>query len=57
VGNDWKPVEGVNEFGVKKDAWNRVKFSTVTTTGLRIEAQLGPEVSGGILEWRLAEQE
>ena len=57
VGNDWKPVEGVNEFGVKKDAWNRVKFSTVTTTGLRIEAQLGPEVSGGILEWRLAEEE
>ena len=55
VGNDWKPVEGVNEFGVKKDAWNRTSFPAITTTALRIEAQLRPEVSGGILEWRVPE--
>ncbi len=55
-GNDWKPVEGAEEFGVKKDAWNRVGFPAITTTGLRIEAQLAPDVSGGILEWRVSEE-
>jgi hypothetical protein len=55
-GNDWKPVEGADEFGVKKGAWNRVSFPAITTTGLRIEAQLRPEVSGGILEWRVPEE-
>jgi hypothetical protein len=56
-GGDWKPVEGANEFGVKKDAWNRVKFPAIETTGLRVEAQLQPNFSGGILEWRIPEEE
>jgi hypothetical protein len=55
TGNDWKPVEGADEFGVKKDAWNRTRFPAITTTALRIEAQLQPEVSGGILEWKVTE--
>lgn len=55
-GVDWKPVEGADEFGVKKDAWNRIKFPAVTTTGLRLEVQLQPDVSGGILEWRVPEE-
>jgi len=56
TGDDWKPVMGADEFGVKMDAWNRVSFPAITTTGLRIEAQLRPEVSGGILEWRVPEE-
>lgn len=51
-GNDWKPVQAT-DFGVKKDTYNTVSFPTVTTTALRIEAQLQPNVSSGILKWRV----
>lgn len=53
-GDTWKPVEveGAGTFGTARDAFNTVTFSPVTTTGLRVEAQLQPEVSGGILEWK-----
>ena len=54
-GDDWKPVEGANKFGVKKDAWNRVNFSAVETKALRLEVQLQRGFSGGILEWKVAE--
>jgi DUF1680 family protein len=53
-GNDWKPVSGAAEIGVKKDAWNSVSFPTVEATALRLEVKLQPEFSGGILEWRIA---
>ena len=56
-GGDWKPVEGANEYGVKKDAWNRARFPAVETTALRVEVWLLPDFSGGILEWRLPEEE
>jgi len=49
----WKPVEGAGDFGVAKDAFNKVAFPAVETDGLRIEVQLQPNVSGGILEWRV----
>lgn len=49
----WKPVAGKPEYGSNIDQHNSVKFTPVTTTGLRIEAQLQPEWSGGILEWRV----
>jgi hypothetical protein len=39
-----------SEFGV-----NRVTFTPVTTTALRLEVQLQPKFSGGILEWRMKE--
>ena len=52
-GEDWKPVEGVESFGCRADSFNRVVFQPVTTTGLRIEVQLRPGYSGGILEWKV----
>lgn len=55
-GSEWKPVEGADAFAIKPDQWNRVKFSPVTTTGLRIEVKLREGFSGGILEWRLPEE-
>jgi hypothetical protein len=55
-GEEWKPVEGADEFGVSKDAWNRVKFPAIETSTLKIEVQLPPGFSGGILEWRVAEE-
>ncbi|MBI4607338.1 MAG: glycoside hydrolase family 127 protein [Planctomycetes bacterium] len=54
-GDAWEPVEGASAFGVAKDAFNRVTFRPVRADGLRIEAQLAPDASGGILEWRVLE--
>jgi hypothetical protein len=56
VGERWHPVEASGEFGTKLDAYNRVTFRPVEAEGLRIEAQLQPNYSGGILEWRAGEQ-
>ena len=52
-GDAWKPVDGASEFGAKLNAYNRVAFKPVETTGLRIEAQLQQNFSGGILEWKI----
>ena len=52
-GTEWKPVEEPSEFGVKLNAFNRVSFKAVETTGLRVEVQLQPNFSGGILEWKV----
>ncbi|HOX37702.1 MAG TPA: hypothetical protein PL033_06910 [Candidatus Brocadiia bacterium] len=47
--------ENASEYGCKPDAFNEVKFKEVETTGLRIEVQLKPGFSGGILEWMVEE--
>jgi hypothetical protein len=52
-GDEWKPVATSSTCGVEKDKLNAVSFQPVTTTAIRLEAQLQPDVSGGILEWRL----
>ena len=49
-GTEWKPVAATTEYSV-----NRVTFTPVTTTALRLEVQLQPHFSGGILEWRMKE--
>lgn len=55
AGNTWKEVEALNEYGVKKDCYNKLSFKPVTTTGLKIAAQLKDGVSGGIIEWKINE--
>ncbi|WP_146401149.1 hypothetical protein [Planctomycetes bacterium CA13] len=52
-GDAWRPVDASVPYGVAPDQFNAVTFRPITTTGLRIEAQLQPNVSGGVLEWRL----
>lgn len=54
-GNNWKEVEALNEYIVKKDCYNSLDFKPVKTTGLKIAAQLQKGVSGGIIEWRCGE--
>jgi DUF1680 family protein len=54
-GEQWRPVEAAGPYGVEKDKLNIVTFPPVTTAALRLEVQLQPHVSGGILEWRLPE--
>ncbi|HEY5910843.1 MAG TPA: glycoside hydrolase family 127 protein [Verrucomicrobiae bacterium] len=52
-GNDWKAVDRPSEYGTRLDQYNAVNFASVNTTALRIEAELRPEFSGGILEWQV----
>ena len=52
-GKAWKPVQATSAYGVARDTLNRVAFKPVTTKAIRVEVQLQPNVSGGILEWRL----
>lgn len=51
----WKPVSNASGYGVAVNQYNPVTFDPVTTEALRIEVQLQPEMSGGILEWRVGE--
>jgi len=55
VGEEWKPVESASEYRTQLDTFNRVTFQPVEAIGLRIEAQLKPDFSAGILEWRVLE--
>jgi len=52
-GDRWEPVRSASSYGTAVDAWNRVTFQAVQTTGLRLEVDLQPGRSGGILEWRV----
>jgi hypothetical protein len=52
-GDAWKPVEGASEYGVKLNEFNRVTFSPVTTTALRMEVQLPEKFSSGVSRWRV----
>ncbi|MBI5835312.1 MAG: glycoside hydrolase family 127 protein [Armatimonadetes bacterium] len=53
-GDQWKPVETTEVFGVAKDKYNTVSFKPVATTVLRVEVKLQDGVSGGVLEWKVA---
>jgi len=53
-GDEWKFVPG-GEIGVKLDAMNRSTFAPITTTALRVDTQLQPQFSAGILEWQIPE--
>jgi DUF1680 family protein len=52
-GEEWKPVETAEPYGIAKDQYNKLRFKPVTTSGLRIEAKLQPEWSAGIQEWKV----
>ena len=54
-GNSWKPVPTPSGYGTSKDTVNGVSFEPVVTSALRLEAELQPGFSGGILEWRANE--
>ncbi|HPD13547.1 MAG TPA: glycoside hydrolase family 127 protein [Planctomycetota bacterium] len=58
-GNDWREVKLAADakYGAAKDAFNKVTFEPVTAAELRLEVQLQPDSSGGILEWRVGGEE
>jgi hypothetical protein len=47
-GEEWKPVETSDLYGIKKDQFNKITFKPVTTTGLKLEVTLQPNWSAGI---------
>jgi uncharacterized protein len=52
-GDAWRPVETSMEYGLAADAWNRVAFTPVTTSALRLEVVMQPRFSAGLQEWRV----
>jgi uncharacterized protein len=52
-GDEWKPVLDAAQGEIAMDRFNSVSFSPVTTTALRLEVQLQPNLSSGVLEWKL----
>lgn len=52
-GNDWKPVQPSTPFGVAKDQYNTVRFAPVTTSALRLELVMQPNVSAGMQKWKV----
>jgi DUF1680 family protein len=52
-GDSWKPVEAKNAYDVDKDRYNRVTFTPVTTSALRLEVVAQPQWSIGIQEWKI----
>ncbi|MGQ9591454.1 MAG: beta-L-arabinofuranosidase domain-containing protein [Planctomycetota bacterium] len=53
AGDAWRPVEATGAYGTAKDAANKVSFAPVETDALRVEVELQPGFSGGILEWKV----
>ena len=51
-GDQWMQVPNAGSYGVEKDKFNKVSFDPVNAQSLRIELQLQPDFSAGILEWR-----
>lgn len=51
-GTGWKPVSAPMIDTPARDRWCTMKFQTVETSALRLEVQLQPNFSGGILEWK-----
>ncbi|HOZ46643.1 MAG TPA: glycoside hydrolase family 127 protein [Candidatus Hydrogenedentes bacterium] len=52
-GDTWHAVAGASTYDTEMDRFNRVTFDPVETQALRIEVDLQPEWSGGIVEWKV----
>jgi hypothetical protein len=53
AGEEWKEVAAPAAAPATADQWNSLSFPAVQTAALRIEAQLQPGFSGGLLGWRV----
>jgi hypothetical protein len=52
-GEQWRPVEPRDSYGIDKDRYNMVRFAPVRTPGLRLEVTAQPQFSSGVQEWRV----
>jgi len=55
-GEPWTPVTESRTGPIARDGFTRIQFAPVETTALRLEVDLQPNRSAGILEWRVAEK-
>jgi Beta-L-arabinofuranosidase, GH127 len=53
AGNAWKEIPHTGEYGVGKDDFNTTTFDEIETTAIRLQVQLQPDKSAGILEWKV----
>jgi uncharacterized protein len=53
VDGGWQPVKGAVAYPAEMDRFNRVTFDPIETKALRMEVELQPEWSSGILEWKV----
>ncbi len=54
-GADWKPVPNPSPCASDRNKFNKTTFDPIETQSIRLEVQLQPDFSAGILEWRLIE--
>jgi hypothetical protein len=52
-GDAWVPVETSDAYGIDRDRYNKVWFTPVETTGVRLEVRSQPEWSAGVQEWKV----
>ncbi|WP_243347335.1 glycoside hydrolase family 127 protein [Parabacteroides sp. FAFU027] len=52
-GEEWKEVQTAEKYTTLKDCYNKLNFTPVKTTGLKIVAKLQKGESGGVLEWKV----
>jgi hypothetical protein len=52
-GEEWKEITQPATLPVEADKWTTLSFPAVETKALRIETQLRPGFSGGLLGWRV----
>lgn len=52
-GDQWREVANAKMPPIASNEFNHATFDTVQTTALRLEVQLRPDFSGGILEWQV----
>ena len=50
---EWVPVPGASSYGTMPDKYNDVSFAPITASAFRVEVQLQPGFSGGVLRWRV----
>ncbi|MBT7302921.1 MAG: hypothetical protein HN849_25540, partial [Victivallales bacterium] len=53
----WREVQNPSSYGIERDRYNRTTFTPVMTDALRINAQQEAKRGGGILEWRVGDQQ
>lgn len=51
LGQNWVEVDAETPYPIMEDEMNRVVFTPVTTTAMKLEVQLSEEYSAGLHEW------
>lgn len=51
--NDWIPVQNISDYPIAKDSYNKVIFTPVTTSALKLEVRLPKDNSSGVHEWKV----